>query len=100
MDSTPISLYEDIIHNIVSSYYNIREIDDEIIKFHSINLIKDFLFTFNDKKIGFCLIQEFDKINYNFVNYDVQGYKFYEKDRIIVSQFANKINSVLNLKKF
>jgi hypothetical protein len=100
MDSTPVSLYEDIINNIVSSYYNIREIDDEIIKFHNINFIKNFLFNFNDKKIGMCLIQEFDKINYNCVNYDVRGYKFHEKDRIIVSQFANKINSVLNLKKF
>jgi len=98
MDSTPISLYEDIINNIISSYYNIRESDDEIIKLHNINLIKNFLFNFNDKKIGICLIQEFDKINYQLVNYDVRAYKFYEKDRIIVSQFVNKINSVL--KKF
>ena len=49
MDSTPISLYEDIINNIISSYYNIREIDDETIKFHNINFIKNFLFNFNDK---------------------------------------------------
>jgi hypothetical protein len=98
MDSTPISLYEDIIINILMSYYNIREIDEEIIKFHIINLIKHFLFNFNDKKIGICIIQELDKINYNIVNFDVQGYKFYEKDRILVSQFANNINNLFLIK--
>lgn len=80
------------------SYYNIREIDEEIIKFHIINLIKNFLFNFNDKKIGICIIQELDKINYNIVNFDVQGYKFYEKDRILVSQFANNINNLFLIK--
>lgn len=99
MDSPPIYLYEDIIINIISSYYNIREIDEQIVKIHTTHFIKKFLFNFNDKKIGFCLIQEFDKINYNHVKFDVQSYKFFERDRIIVSQFANKINSELNLKK-
>lgn len=95
MDLTPISLYEDIIINILMSYYNIRNIDEQIIKVHIINFIKNFLFNFNDKKLGICLIQELDKINYNSINGDVINYKFYEKDRILVSQFANKINNLL-----
>lgn len=97
MDLTPIFLYEDIIINILMSYYNIRDKDQQVIKVYIINLIKNFLFNFNDKKIGFCLIQELDKINYNSINRDVINYKFYEKDRILVSQFANKVNNLLTI---
>ena len=55
-------------------------------------ILKQCLFRYSYEKLGYCLIQEFDKINLMIVKEDVIDYKFKEKDRIFVSQFANKIH--------
>lgn len=91
---SPNLFYEDIIYNILSSYYDIDESNEDIIDFFILSFLKNFIYSFNEKHIGFCLIQELDKINFNKVNNDVINYKFLEKDRIVVSKFANKINGI------
>jgi len=94
MDMSPNLFYEDIIYNILSSYYVIDESNEDVIDFFVLSFLKNFIYSFNEKQIGFCLIQELDKINFNKVNNDVINYKFLEKDRIVVSKFVNKINGI------
>lgn len=91
---TPNLFFEDIIYNILSSYYTINSSNEDIINFFILSFLKNFIYTFNEKKIGFCLIQELDKIHLKKIHNDVVNYKFLERDRIIVSKFVNKINSV------
>jgi hypothetical protein len=101
MDNNIVSIYIDIIFNIILSYYNINNNIDEdpILEMHIINFIKHCLFKFSYEKLGYCLIQEFDKINFMDVKNDVIEYKFREKDRIYVSQFANKIHFYIEKNK-
>ena len=91
---SPNLFYEDIVFNILSSYYTINESNEDVIDFFILSFLKNFIYTFNEKQIGFCLIQELDKINLKKINNDVINYKFLEKDRIVVSKFANKINEI------
>jgi hypothetical protein len=94
MEDNIISVYIDLIINIIINYYkNEKDIyEDHMIEFHIINFLKLTLLKYSYEKLGYCLIQEFDKIHYNEVKNDVIDYKFKEKDRILVSQFANKIH--------
>lgn len=101
MDNNIISIHIEIIFNIILGYYNTSDDIDEdpVLEMHILNFIKNCLFKFSYEKLGYCLIQEFDKINFMTVKNDVIEYKFREKDRIYVSQFANKIHSYIENSK-
>jgi len=101
MDDKIVTIYMELIFNIILAYYKINEELDEdpLMEYHIISFLKQCLFRYSYEKLGYCLIQEFDKINLMFVKEDVVDYKFKEKDRIFVSQFANKIHFYIQSNK-
>jgi hypothetical protein len=100
MENNIVTIYVDLIFNIILCYYKINEDlnEDPVLEFHIISFLKQCLFKYSYEKFGYCLIQEFDKINFSQVNNDVFDYKFKEKDRILISQFANKIHFYIEKK--
>ena len=99
MDESYVSIIVEIILEIIKNLYYLTDETEIIVEFYITNFIKDTIFRFNKFLLGICLIQEFDKLLYSKINDDVLQYKFYEKDRIIVSQFANKVHNLLKDKK-
>ena len=101
MDNNIVAIYIDLIFTIIQSYYKINDDldDDPLLEFHIISFLKLCLFKYSYEKLGYCLIQEFDKLNFNQVHNDVLDHKFKEKDRILVSQFANKVHFYIHFDK-
>jgi len=89
----------EIIFEIIKDMYNLDYVlsSDPFLEYYIINFISNTIFY--KEKLLLCLIQEFDKLIFGKISEDVNNYKFIEKNRIKVSQFANKIDSYIKYKK-
>lgn len=91
----------EIIFEIIKDMYDLDYVlsSDPFLEYYIINFISNTVFILNKERLLLCLIQEFDKLLFGKISEDVNNYKFIEKNRIKVSQFANKINDYIKYKK-
>jgi hypothetical protein len=85
----------DLIYIILDEYYNIDFDEYPLIETHLIHYFSKNYYSWINKQLVYCFLQELDKIHFNKINKDIEIYKFNYIDRILISQLINTIHKYI-----
>ncbi len=85
----------DLLFVILQEYYDLDFDNYPLVETFIIHYLNKNYYCWNNYNLAYCFLQELDKIHFNKINQDIEIYKFYYKDRILISQLVNNIHKYL-----